>query len=268
MESSKEANIKAILRRTTVTSERNKPRQPTIRGRRSPKGWIHFHCNPLWGTGSEVRSLWWVFFFQTNTEKKEKTWLQYYLQFAHSVETLTERFCRQRKKKKQNKENLQASISRFNRISSLLGSRFLLEKGGGVRVSVQVRADGVKQRYKSKAEWDRKDFLSCGGELLSTPPRGGDPSRHHRQHHGFFSSCFFSIFFQVLSGSASSLGGLGATTLLLLSSFHLQNPLCSFNKAAAGGVPLQTWRKTFFVNDLAFLFVHATTRFSLEQISP
>lgn len=123
---------------------------------------------------------------------------------------------------------------------------FYWRKGEGVRVSVQVRADGVEQRYKSKAEWDRKDFLSCGGELLSTPPRGGDPSRHDRQHHGFFSSCFFSIFFQVLSGSASSLGGLGATTLLLLSSFHLQNPLCSFNKAAAGGVPRTDLKENFF----------------------
>lgn len=200
MESSKEANIKAILRRTTVTSERNKPRQPTIRGRRSPKGWIHFHYNPLRGRGGEVRSLWWMFFFQTNTEKKEKTWLQYYLQFAHSVETLTERFCRQRKKKKHNKENLQASRSRFNRISSLLGSRFLLEKGeggGGVRVSVQVRADrGPNNSTNQKRNGTEK--ISSPVEASSYPPHPGEATPHATTDSitDSFLVCFFLFSFK------------------------------------------------------------------------
>lgn len=178
MESSKEANIKAILRRTTVTSERNKPRQPTIRGRRSPKGWIHFHYNPLRGRGGEVRSLWWMFFFQTNTEKKEKTWLQYYLQFAHSVETLTERFCRQRKKKKHNKENLQASRSRFNRISSLLGSRFLLEKGeggGGLESVCRSGQTGGQTTVQIKSGMGQKRFPLLWRRALIHPTQGRRP---------------------------------------------------------------------------------------------
>lgn len=41
-----------------------------------------------------------MLFFKTNMGENGTTRLQYYLQFAHSVETLTERrFCRQRKKK-------------------------------------------------------------------------------------------------------------------------------------------------------------------------
>lgn len=109
---------------------------------------------------------------------------------------------------------------------------------------------GDKQWYKSKVEWDRggTEWKSYDGEVISSPveassyqlvPRGGDPTHQDRQHHRFqFSASLFffscvSIFFQVLSGSASLLKWFGATTLLLLSSFQLQNGLCSFNKACA-----------------------------------
>lgn len=136
----------------------------------------------------------------------------YYLQFAHSVETLIGRFCRQRKNKNHNnnnkkKKNLQASRSRSNTCPNNEPCRVVREGLQPVcRSGPKGSNNGTNLKQNGTKSHDGRRFpLLCSHRQA---PRGGEPTHQDRQHQGFqFLTLFFfscvSIFFQVLSGSAS-----------------------------------------------------------------
>lgn len=133
----------------------------------------------------------------------------YYLQFAHSVETLIGRFCRQRKNKNHKKRTTckhpEADQTRVQITSPAgwWGRGYSQCAGLGRRGS----NNGTNLKQNGTKSHDGRRFpLLCSRWQA---PRGGEPTHQDRQHHGFqiFTLFFFfscvSIFFQVLSGSAS-----------------------------------------------------------------
>lgn len=144
------------------------PRKPTIRGCRLLKGWNRFpFINSTVKAFGECCS-------PRQHGENGTTRLQYYLQFAHSVETLTRRFCRQRRNKNHNKKNLQASRSRSNSPNNKPYREVGFYLGGGVRVLQPVCRSGQKGSNNDGTDLKRNGTVGAqhgkvtmGGDFLS-----------------------------------------------------------------------------------------------------
>lgn len=107
-----------------------------------------------WGS---FKILWWMLFFKTNMERREQRDSSIIYNLHIQLKTLTRRFCRQKKDKNHNGNNLRASRSRSNRCPNnkpyrVAGFHWGWGRGGYSQCAGLGR--GVIPWYESWAEWD------------------------------------------------------------------------------------------------------------------
>lgn len=161
-----------------------------------------------------------MLFFRTNMDRTEQWDCSYYLQFAHSVETLTRKFSGQRVQNNNNKKNkLATKMSRKHPEADWSGVWQTLtglhwKKG----ITASAWGGGFNNDAMGGGGW-KKSQREAVSSHSQAPGEMTPPPRIKTNSITDFNSlllCFVWVilffFFQVLSGSASIFEGFGATT--------------------------------------------------------
>lgn len=179
-----------------------------------------------------------MLFFRTNMDKTEQWDCSYYLQFAHSVETLTRKISGQREgsKKKTTTKKLATETSRRHPEADWSGVRQTLTGlhwKKGIRASAWVWAEGFQQRCNGEGEGGGKSHDGRRFPLIVRHQGRWTPPTHthqDRQHHRFqfittllcVSVILFFFFSSSFIRKCFNIQGVRGDHSLLVSSVRLQ----------------------------------------------